>query len=226
MKNTLQETVSEIYKKTNNNNYTFIGNKNMNSIIKNANKNNGLNKNNTFNKNSSFNNKNNLVNKNNTVNKNNAFNYSNTPINSNTPIIIFSIIILSIFLVLYFFKDNITNYINSLFKEQEPEQEQEPEKSKDYTENTNKLKQELERLKSENSKLIKYKNQQHKLDNTNKINNLKQKYSDSQIVKQDDSYCFIGTDNNTRHCVKAYTGDICKSGDVYNRIDECLIPKY
>ena len=28
-----------------------------------------------------------------------------------------------------------------------------------------------------------------------------------------------------RHCIEAYNGDICESGDVYNRIDECLMPK-
>ena len=53
---------------------------------------------------------------------------------------------------------------------------------------------------------------------------LKQQYSESQIVKED-GYCFIGTDNQMRHCVDAYSGDVCTSGDIYRRMDDCLIPK-
>ena len=49
-------------------------------------------------------------------------------------------------------------------------------------------------------------------------------YSSSQMVNED-GYCFIGTDNNMRQCVNAYKGDICTSGDIYKRIDDCLIPK-
>ena len=53
---------------------------------------------------------------------------------------------------------------------------------------------------------------------------IKQHYSSSQMVNED-GYCFIGTDNNMRQCVNAYKGDICTSGDIYKRIDDCLIPK-
>ena len=28
-----------------------------------------------------------------------------------------------------------------------------------------------------------------------------------------------------RHCVDAYSGDVCTSGDIYRRMDDCLIPK-
>jgi hypothetical protein len=42
---------------------------------------------------------------------------------------------------------------------------------------------------------------------------------------KEDGYCYIGTDNNMRHCVDAYSGDVCTSGDVYKRMDDCLIPK-
>ena len=48
---------------------------------------------------------------------------------------------------------------------------------------------------------------------------------DRSKVVNEDGYCFIGSDNNTRHCVDAYSGDICTSGDVYRRMDDCLIPK-
>ena len=60
--------------------------------------------------------------------------------------------------------------------------------------------------------------------NSDNIDNLKQQYTSSQIVSED-SFCFIGNDDNTRHCVQAYKDDICTSGDIYKRMDDCLIPK-
>ena len=53
---------------------------------------------------------------------------------------------------------------------------------------------------------------------------LSQNYSPSQIVGENGGYCFIGSDENMRHCVKAYKGDICSSGDIYSRIDKCIVP--
>ncbi len=62
-------------------------------------------------------------------------------------------------------------------------------------------------------------------ENNKKTNEeLKKIYSEKQFVKEN-SFCYIGDDNNMRHCIEAYNGDICESGDVYNRIDECLMPK-
>ena len=49
-------------------------------------------------------------------------------------------------------------------------------------------------------------------------------YSENQNVKSN-GFCYIGTDNNIRHCIEVYDGEICESGDVYNRIDKCLAPQ-
>lgn len=54
---------------------------------------------------------------------------------------------------------------------------------------------------------------------------LRSQYSRSQIVDADDMYCYLGTDDNMRQCIQAYKDEICTSGDIYNRIDECLVPK-
>jgi hypothetical protein len=56
-------------------------------------------------------------------------------------------------------------------------------------------------------------------------NDLRSQYSRSQIVDADDMYCYLGTDDNMRQCIEAYKDEICTSGDIYNRIDECLVPK-
>ena len=82
------------------------------------------------------------------------------------------------------------------------------------TEAQSKMEKELKELKENKPK--------DKKDNTV---GLKQQYSNSQIV-QEDGYCFIGKDDNMRHCVDAYAGDVCQSGDMYRRMDDCLIPKH
>ena len=53
----------------------------------------------------------------------------------------------------------------------------------------------------------------------------KSDYSDNQIVKQDDMYCYVGEDDNMRQCIEVFKDDICTSGDIFYRIDQCLVPK-
>lgn len=53
----------------------------------------------------------------------------------------------------------------------------------------------------------------------------KSKYSKNQIVSKDDMYCYIGEDDNMRQCIQVFKDDVCTSGDIFNRIDECLVPR-
>lgn len=53
----------------------------------------------------------------------------------------------------------------------------------------------------------------------------KSKYSQNQIVGKDDMYCYIGEDDNMRQCIQVFKDDVCTSGDIFNRIDECLVPR-
>jgi hypothetical protein len=50
-------------------------------------------------------------------------------------------------------------------------------------------------------------------------------YSEDKYVNQDDMYCYIGKDDDMRQCIQAFKGDVCTSGDIFNRIDECLVPR-
>lgn len=72
---------------------------------------------------------------------------------------------------------------------------------------------------------LKYEKLKQNIMHSNEANHnmLKQKYASSSVLNED-GYCYIGTDDMVRHCVDAYAGDICTSGDIYNRIDECLKP--
>ena len=240
MKSTLRNSVKEVYKKSNsnnNNNYGF-----NNSLINNNNQN-------TSN-NISINNKNNS-NKKNTLNQNNN-NYDEIktkPIfNMNSILImIFFVIFVSIIGLVIYFKDKVLDFIKNLFFKEESEKAQNEinalrSELEENQKNQLMIEEELERLREENDKKIKN-NKEKKTENneepetktdTDKSNKkikaktneeLRKLYSDNKFVKQD-SYCYIGSDNNMRQCVEVYNGDICESGDVYNRIDECLMPKH
>uniref|UniRef100_A0A6C0KY57 Uncharacterized protein n=1 Tax=viral metagenome TaxID=1070528 RepID=A0A6C0KY57_9ZZZZ len=61
---------------------------------------------------------------------------------------------------------------------------------------------------------------------SSKINDdIRRQYSTNQIVSGDDMYCYVGKDDDIRQCVQVYKDDICTSGDIFNRIDECLVQR-
>ena len=223
MKNTIRNTVSEVYKQVNNNFsfnkdlLNFNNNSNISSIKSNSNSNNYINTN---------------SNKKRAINKNADIlsqNYSKTT-NSGYTIMIFFLILLFVGGLIIFFKDKISEIVKKLFKDEESENKiKELESSMNEKNSLNsELQKELEKLKKEsesqkNKDSEKQTNTNKKKLSKNDVRELAQTYSPSQIVSND-GYCFIGMDDNMRHCVKAYAGDVCQSGDIYNRIDECLVP--
>jgi hypothetical protein len=129
------------------------------------------------------------------------------------------------------FKDKIIEMIRSFFVDEEAEEKTKEMESKmsEKEEKNMALEEEVKSLKSSlekkgNKETKEEENKKGKTKAQKKENPLKQQYSPSQIMKED-GYCYIGTDDNTRHCVSAYAGDICTSGDTYRRIDDCLMPK-
>jgi hypothetical protein len=72
----------------------------------------------------------------------------------------------------------------------------------------------------------KSKKEEEKKENKDQKNGIdKSKYSQNQIVSKDDMYCYIGEDDNMRQCIQVFKDDVCTSGDIFNRIDECLVPR-
>lgn len=234
MKPTLRNSVKEVYKKSNNN----INNYGFNNNLLN-------NKNNTSN-NININNNNRENNKNNYVNNKNDYVTQPSMFNINTILlIIFFLIVAGIISAVIYFKDSVLTFIkNTFFKEETERTEQEINDLKNELEENQKnkllIEQELEELRkqklesesnkktetNEKSESEKIKEQPKNTKKTKKSNEeLRKLYSDNQFVK-DDGFCYIGSDNNMRQCVEVYSGDICESGDVYNRIDKCLMPTH
>ena len=141
--------------------------------------------------------------------------------NSGIFIFIF-VLILIVCGVIYFFLDDIKDFFNTLF-----ENEDHVNRIKELESNAEKEKKNKNELEKQIKDLKKQQNTQDKdikEDTKQDISSLKQQYSTSTVLSQD-GYCYIGTDENMRQCVEAYAGDTCTSGDIYNRMDDCLIPK-
>lgn len=259
MKNTIRNSVGEVYKETNNNDFSF--NKDLmdnNNVINDNAMSSSKKANNLFNKIKSGNNSNKNSNSNGNSKKNTNSNTNNnsnkTYVNRNTTmkrnvvtettemiktaqngissyvIIVMFLFIITLIGVFVFFQETIMDYLKRLFNDEEKDKViNELSKSAEQDkERQIKLSDEIKSLKDEIAVLTTAKKEDKKEEDNNvkkpkPSKSILQQYSDSQILKND-GYCFVGSDNNIRHCVKAYEGEICSSGDIYNRIDECLVP--
>lgn len=152
----------------------------------------------------------------------------------------FFVFIVSMIGLVIYFKDFVLEFIkNIFFKEETEKTEREINELKTELDENKKnkllIEKELEELRKKHSETKNKKETEEKTEDektskqgpkqVNRKSNeeLRKLYSDNQFVKND-GFCYIGTDNNMRQCVEVYNGDICESGDVYNRIDDCLMP--
>ena len=240
MKQTLRNSVKEVYKKSKNNNNNY----GLNNTLFNNNNNNTSESINVPKNNTNKINNNNNKNNNNNVDYVNDVSVSSKPLlNLNTMILMFFfVLIVSVIGLIIYFKDFVLDFIkNAFFKEETEKTEREINELKVELEENKKTKllieQELEELRKKHSESLNKKESEQKVQQgdlpkkespkKNKKSNeeLRKLYSDDQFVKND-GFCYIGTDNNMRQCVEVYNGDICESGDVYNRIDDCLMPNH
>ena len=217
MKSTIKETVSEVYKNSNNNNVSF--NKNIRNFDKNLN---------------GIPNIKNNVNSNKNKNNNHSkmeLELKPPPIPTSGPSIwlfVILFILIAIISCIVYFRDSILEWIQGLLdantstSNNEDMEQKLKEMEEKLQENAEKHKKELDELKDTKKKETPPSKEEEKKDSTIGV---KQQYSNSQMV-QEDGYCFIGSDDNMRHCVDAYQGEVCQSGDIYRRMDDCLIPKY
>ena len=58
----------------------------------------------------------------------------------------------------------------------------------------------------------------------NSSNNEYSSYDNSQQVVND-GFCYVGYENGQRECVAVKPGDICMSGEIFPRLDKCMVPE-
>lgn len=143
----------------------------------------------------------------------------NTPLRqtNNNYFLLFLLIFLliSFFGIALYFRDKIKSYLDKFFDSQPQKESKKDNEKKDKV----KPPEEKEEKPSIEEKKIKENKKTQTNQNINKI-----KYPKDQIVKQDDMYCYLGEDDNMRQCIEVFKDDVCTSGDIFNRIDQCLVP--
>ena len=174
-----------------------------------------------------------------------SYDYNQTNKGSGLWVLVLLFLIVVVCGLLWFFKDNITKMVNDMKKDKNGEDDEESEskdeetddkeeesndenedekqeEEKEVEDNEPETNEEEDKNKKETPKASKMsEDKSHQGVNEKELS---QNYSPSQIVGENGGYCFIGSDDNMRHCVKAYKGDICSSGDIYSRIDKCIVP--
>ena len=224
MKNTIKNTVKEVYN-------TNMKNMNINPSLS-----------------ASQFTSNNVVKSLKTTNMSNNFSSNNAEANlelpqnqSNMYILLFfmMLILFGLSIVAYLFRDKIKGFFSKK-KSKSKEvveikvKDEELKETKTRVEDKNNITEKDELLIKKDGKVINddkiTKNIKKKDESEPKTSKMKKPdnkiyYSDDKIVKENNMYCYIGKDDDMRQCVQAFKDDVCTSGDIFNRIDECLVPQ-
>ena len=140
------------------------------------------------------------------------------------------ILIIAIGGTIYYFKENISDFFDKIYKIDNVEQKTD-NIIKQY--NNDKIKQ-LEEDKKRLEEDIKTKEKNDSIKNTNinnggvnELNNAinnSTSYKKEQNVKEN-SFCYIGYDDGQRVCTNAFEGDTCMSGQIFPKMDMCIYPR-
>ena len=120
---------------------------------------------------------------------------------------------------LYYYREPIYNFIYSkqIEEKEKAEREQREKTEREQIEKNNiKIQEENEKKKQEEINKGGVKQLEEKI-------NTLSGYKQEQLV-QENSYCYIGTDNGQRECTNAYAGDVCMSGQVFPKMEICINP--
>lgn len=235
MRDTIRNTVKEVYN-TNVKNIGSVGPSPLSSSLFEKNHSNAT-------KNVSVGNYDNNVNKLSLNNSNSQMKEGMPPTSSSfTTILLFLLLLVAITGVIYYYRKEIKKYFDKTFGKGKTiskevveikENDEELKETKSLSEREGEIveKDKLTIKKGGNvlvdDKVIKKsKKEEEKKETKVQRNGIdKNKYSRNQIVTKDDMYCYIGEDDNTRQCIQVFKDDVCTSGDIFNRIDECLVPR-
>tara|TARA_Y100000389_G_C17411040_1_gene490940 strand:- start:234 stop:914 length:681 start_codon:yes stop_codon:yes gene_type:complete len=224
MKNTIKNTVKEVYN-------TNVKNMNINPSLS-----------------ASQFTSNNVVKSLKSSNVSNNFSNNNVQANldlpknqSNMYILLFfmMLIVFAFSIVAYLFRDKIKGFFREIKSESKEvveikAKDKELKETKTRLEDKNNITEKDKLLIKKDGKAIvddkitkntKKKDESESKSRTMKKSENKIYYSDDKIVKENNMYCYIGKDDDMRQCVQAFKEDVCTSGDIFGRIDECLVPQ-
>ena len=142
-------------------------------------------------------------------------------------LLIFFIIIGTVSAI-YYFREKIINYFKGLI-------------SSETSKNNTKIMEDIEKMKKENEDMLKKidnnmkkekeiedKKKEEEKDGKKKVKSSKDvkgiSIQPNNIVKEE-GYCYIGFEDGQRECAPVNTGDICMSGEVFPRLDQCSVPE-
>jgi hypothetical protein len=164
------------------------------------------------------------------------------------------IIIVLILSLLFFYKDVVINYFNTLFPKTNETDNETIKAAKNAAiqsaATTSKVEttsgkvdatsakvdaasakvdstsEKIDNLDKKINNLINTKTCDVKDSGVNKLNNkLNNMSPDKKSTLSENAYCYIGYDNGQRECMEAYAGDVCMSGEIFPSLDICINPK-
>lgn len=141
------------------------------------------------------------------------------------------LIIIGTISAIYYFREKIINYFKSLI-------------SSETSKNNTKIMEDIEKMKKDNEDMLKKIDDNMKKEKETSDKNKdekkeekegKKKVKSSKDVKglniqpnnivKEEGYCYIGFEDGQRECAPVNTGDICMSGEVFPRLDQCSVPE-
>lgn len=134
---------------------------------------------------------------------------------------IFIVFLVVGFVLLFYFRNSIHKYFKSLFvnKEIQDELKEIKELKKSIKQEQKQQEKQQQEKKEKKEKKVPKKNIKVLEDNiSNKIRYSKNKYADY------DGFCYIGYDKGQRECTEIEKGDVCLSGEIFPSQEICMVP--
>ena len=163
----------------------------------------------------------------------NNFKQNNSPMSSVFTVMnIITFIFFLLFIVLIgliYFQKSIMEYIqnvlcktnNDKINNIEIKVGEKDKQNEELIQKLNKMEEDINNMNTTNAKQTKN-NTQIKSNSTSNMNY--SSYTENQKVKTD-GFCYVGYEKGQRECVPVQSGDICLSGEIFPRLDKCMVPE-
>ena len=165
---------------------------------------------------------------------NNFKNNGNTPINNvftflNILTFIFFLLFIVIIGAIIYFQKSIMEYIqnvlcktnNDKINNIEIKVGEKDKQNEELIKKLNKMEQSINNMNNKNT----VQNKNNTPSNTNASSNMDYSTYDKSQQVNTDGFCYVGYEKGQRECVAVQSGDICLSGEIFPRLDKCMVPE-